>query len=502
MEASKKVINNTVILYIQLVLSMGIGLFTTRIILDSLGEVNFGIFALISGVIGMLGILNSNMSNASMRFIAHSLGKGSLDISLRTFNTTLLLHFGLAVIVVFFMEIGGYVFFERILNIPNEKINEAWILFHLMVITTFISIISVPYDAVMNAHEDLFVMSVVDFAAVILRFIGALYLSYSLDNVLIKYGVILLIIELLVRVSKQLFSIYKYHECKIRLKTFFDKKIFNEIISFTSWNIFGSLGAMVTTSLNGVFINYFFGVSLNAAEGISSNVSSKVNMVSVSLTRAINPQIMKSEGSGDRQRMLRISELSTKYSIFLFALIGVPVFLNVDYLINLWLNEVPPFTIIFTKLVIIILFIEKLSFEITTAIKATGKIKFFQISETTIRIVSALSVFILLKFHPNPKAIYFVGILFSFFILSNRLLFGKFILDLNILRFLKNTAFKVIPVLILTAIPSFLLFLTALSQFYLFIYSTALFLILFCTTFFLFNMESGEKFLIMKLFRK
>ncbi|UJP64477.1 lipopolysaccharide biosynthesis protein [Mongoliitalea daihaiensis] len=502
MLASKKVINNTAILYVQLILSMAFGLFTTRIILDALGEVNFGIFALISGVIGMLGILNSNMSSASMRFIAHALGKNNLEISLKTFNTTLLLHFGLAFLVVIFMEIGGYVFFEQILKIPNDKINEAWILFHLMVLTTFISIISVPYDAVMNAHEDLLAMSVVDLAAVILRFAGAIYLSYSTDNVLVKYGIILLIIELSVRFTKQLFSVFKYHECKIRLKTFFDKKIFNDIIAYTSWNIFGSLGAMATTRLNGVFINYFFGVSLNASEGLSSNISSKINMVSVSLTRAINPQIMKSEGSGDRLRMLRISELSTKYSIFLFALIGIPFFLNVDFLVNLWLKDVPPFTIIFTKLLIVILFIEKLSFEITTAIKATGKIKSFQISETTIRIISAFSVYIALNFYSNPVAIYLVGILFSLFILMNRLLFGKLILNLNILSFLSNTTFKVIPLIMLTVIPSILLFSTTLTPFYLFILSSTLFVFLFSTSFYLFSMKESEKKIVLNLFKK
>lgn len=481
---------------------MGIGLFTTRIILDALGEVNYGIFSLIAGVIAMLGILNSNMSSASMRFIAHALGKNSLNTSLKTFNTTLVLHLGLALLVVIFMEIGGYIFFERILNIPNDKVDEAWMLFHLMVVTTFFSIISVPYDAVMNAHEDLFAMSLVDLAAVLLRFIGAIYLSYSVDNLLIKYGLILFIIELIVRIAKQIFSLYHYKECKIRLKNFFDLKVFKEIISYTSWNIFGSLGAMITTRLNSVFINYFFGVSLNAAEGLSSNVSSKVNMVSVSLTRAINPQIMKSEGSGERLRMLRISELSTKYSIFLFALFGIPVLLNIDYLIKLWLNEVPSFTIIFTKLLIVILFIEKLSFEITTAIKATGKIRTFQISETTIRIISAFSVFVVLKLYPDPRAIYMVGILFSFFIFTNRLLFGKLILNLKIFDFLGNTTLKVIPIVILTAIPPLLLFTTTLSPSYLFLTSSLLFVILFSTTFYFFSMNANEKKIIHNFFRK
>ena len=493
MEAGKRVIKNTIILYSQLILSMAVGLFTTRILLATFGEVNYGIYVLIGGVIGLLSILNSNMSGSSMRFIAHAMGKEDLYISLKTFNTTMVIHLVLAFIVVILMELGGYLFFDYILKIPPDKINDAWLLFHLMVASAFLSIISVPYDAIMNAHEDLFFLSLIDLVAVVMRFGGAVLVSFNADNALVLYGVILLSIEFIVRITKQIYSVKKYKECNIKLRKFFDKKIFNEIIYFTSWNFFGSLGAMATTRFNSLFINHFFGVKLNAAEGLSSNVSSSVNMVSVSMTRAINPQIMKSEGGGDREKMLRISQLSTKYSMFLFTLFGIPVFINIEYLMNLWLPTIPDYTVIFTRFLLVILFIEKFSFEITTAIKATGNIKRFQIIETSIRLLSAVGVFIVLSIYKSPLMIYYVGIIFSFIIYINRLFFGHLVLGLNVYMFLKKTLFNFCPILVIALIPIYLLnFLNLQPVTYLF-FSSSFFVIFFSVCFFSVGMSAEER---------
>lgn len=448
MKAANRVIFNSSILYTRLIIGMIIGLFTTRIVLDALGETNFGVYMLVAGVIGMLDVLNSNMSNTSMRYMSYSLGSNDKETIFKTFNSTLFLHFAIGIIVVFIMEILGIIMFEYLLNVPEEKIFDAKIIFHFMVLTTFITVISVPYDAVMNAHENILALSVVDIIGSILRLGGAIYLMYSNANLLILYGFLMLVIQIILRVIKQWYSKIKYSECKIRFRQYIDKKLIKSILSFTVWNLFGSLAALSVTQVKGIVLNMFFGVSINAADGISKTASSKVNMVSVSMTRAINPQLVKSEGGGDRQKMIRLTEVSTKFSIFLFSLLAVPVFFEMPYLLNLWLKNVPEYSIIFCRLILLAMFLEKFTFEITTALRAVGKIRNFQVIESVVWILNIPIYYIVLKMGYPPYSVFIVSIVLSLFGACVRLYFGKLIAKINLVQFFKNGIFPVlIPVL-------------------------------------------------------
>lgn len=439
MTAVNKVIFNTGVLYAQLVIGMIIGLFTTRIILNVLGETNYGIYMLVAGVVGMLGILNSNMSSTSMRYMSHSLGSGDREMMLKTFNTTLFLHFVIGAIVIIIMEIGGLLMFEYLLNVPEEKLFAAKVVFQFMVVTTFITVISVPYDAVMNSHENLLALSLVEVFGNFLRLGIAISLTYSNANLLIVYGFLMMVLQILLRIIKQWYSKVKYDECKIRFHKYVDRKLMKSILSFTSWNMFGSIGALSVTELRGILLNMFFGVTLNAAEGLSKTASSQVNMISVSMTRAINPQIMKSEGGGDRKRMLRITEISTKFSVFLFTLFAIPILAETNYLFSLWLKEVPKYAVIFCQLSLVAILIEKFTFQITDAIRAIGNIRNFVLAEASFRLVNIPLAYLAFKFGSSPNAIYIVGIIVSCIIFGSRLYFGKRIAGINIWSYLNNS---------------------------------------------------------------
>jgi O-antigen/teichoic acid export membrane protein len=234
MQSANRIILNTGILYAQLLIGMVLGLFTTRIVLGALGETNYGIYMVVAGVVGMLGILNSNMSNTSMRYIAHSLGSGEKENIRKTFNTTIYLHFILGAIVVFLMEIGGWIMFEYLLNIPAEKVIDAKVVFQFMVVTTFVSVISVPYDAVINAHENMLVLALVEILGHIFKLAAALYLTISHSNLLILYGFFMLLIQILLVLIKFWYSKVKYVECKVRLKEYVDRSLAKKILSFWS----------------------------------------------------------------------------------------------------------------------------------------------------------------------------------------------------------------------------------------------------------------------------
>lgn len=458
---ANRAILNTMILYIKLVLGMIIGLFTTRLVLGALGEIDYGIYVLVAGVVGMLAFLQGVMAGTSMRFIAHSLGSKDSVLITRTFNTTLSLHILLGIILMFILEIGGAILFERYLNIPNDRIFDAKIVFHFMVLTTFISVISVPYDAILNAYENIFLLSVVDLVGSILNLSVAVFISYYKSDQLIIYGVLVFSIQFFLRIVKQFYCRKNYPETKINFKKDFDRVILKQISSLSGWTLLGAVSSMASGQLQSIFLNMFFGVRINAANGIANTSAGMVNNFSNSITTAIRPQLIKNEGSGDRKKMLRLTEVSIKFSIFLFALIGLPVFLELPYLLRIWLTTVPEYSIIFGRLILIATFLGLFSFEISTAIMAVGKIRSVTLVESGIIILSVIIGYIAFSKGFPPYSFYVIVIIRALFVFTSRCYFGKVVAGLNITKFFKNGLLPVLIPLLLTLlfaiIPQFFL---------------------------------------------
>lgn len=429
-KSTHKVFHNTLILYSQLFIGMIIGILTMRIVLNALGDVDYGIYMLVAGVVGLLNILNSSMTNTSMRFLAHSLGARNEETSLKAFNSTLYLHYIIGIIVVIVMEAGGWILFKYLLNIPIDKLFDAKIVYQFMVITTFVSIISVPYDAVMNSHENMLALSIADILYSLFKLGAAIFLLHTLSNKLILYGFLIMCIQIIQRIIKQIYSKRKYPECKKYINKYKDKELTKKILSYTWWNLFGSIASISVTEVRGIILNIFFGVKLNSADGVSKTASGTVNQLSVNLTRAINPQIMKSEGGGDRTKMLKISYSATKFSTFLFALVGIPIIIEAPMLFNIWLVNVPEYSVAFFQYSLILILLEKFTFQIVTAIQAVGEIKIFQIVESTLFVLTIPVIYLTLRLDENPVSIYKSLIPIYFAIGAFRLYFGKKIVGL------------------------------------------------------------------------
>lgn len=457
MNAANRIILNTVVTYASLIIKMVIGFFSVRLILLALGESDYGVYTIVAGVAGMLEILNGNMANTSMRYIAHSLGSNNLEQIKKTFSTTMAIHYMVGFITILIMEIGGWLMFKYMLNIPDESYTDAIIIYQFMIVSMFISIIAVPYDAVMNAHEHIWILSIFDIVSAVLNLAMALYLFYGSGNKLILYGFLMMLIQVTLRIMKYMYSRYRYIECQKRSRTYIDKQLAKEILSFTGWNFFGSLASLGTTQFRSIIINMFFGVRLNAAEGVSRQASSYVNMFAASMTRAINPQIMKSEGGGDHQRMVYVTEIGAKYSTLLFALLGIPIALEAEYLLQLWLKDVPQYAVIFCQLIMIQMFIEKFTFQITHAIRAVGNIRNFQIFESLACFVYLPIAYLLFKHGSSPAIIYVLGIFNSILVGGVRLYYGNRIAGISVRHYLKTSVLSVVgPIAIAVALYSVL----------------------------------------------
>ena len=352
MNNSNRIILNTGVTYIALLLKMVVGLFTVKFVLRALGEVDYGVYIIVGGIVAILEILNANMSNTSMRYLAYSLGNKDKDDIYITFNSTVFIHYLIGVLSIVVLEVGGYFMFEYVVNIPPERLGDAKIIYQFMIVTTFISVISVPYDAVTNAHEKIWMLSVFDIISVVLTLSLALFLLVYEGDRLIMYGLCLMLIQLIMRVVKVRYAKSHFEECKIVKKEYIVKQRMKEILSFTGWNLLGSVSALGAGQFRNLIVNHFFGVRLNAAQGISDTVSNPINQIAASMTRAINPQIMKSEGGQNRERMKYIVAIGAKYSSFLFALFGIPILIEIPYLLEIWLDEVPEYACVFSRITI------------------------------------------------------------------------------------------------------------------------------------------------------
>lgn len=455
MNNNNKIIYNTFIVYGQLIISMIIGLLSVRIVLKALGEESYGIYMLVMGVIAMLNVITTSLSNTSMRFISHSLGKCDLALSQKTFNTSIVIHILFAILLIVILEIGGYFMFEYILNIPDNKIYEAKVVYQLMVITAFISLISVPYDSIINAHENLLILSIVTILGQVLQVLLALYILYFCNkNQLIIYGIGLTINQLIQRFIKQLYSSKYYVECKFNIKKGVDFSILKSMINYVGWDFLSTAISILVTNLKNIYVNMFFGVKLNAGQGIATNVNGYVNNISRGITCAITPQMNKSEGAGNRKRLIDLTFTGVKYTSFMFALFAIPLVFENNYILTLWLGTVPSYAIIFCQLILVNQLVDKTTWQICNALRSVGNIKMMTIFECASSLLYVFIMYYILKIGKSPEWIYIMELLFIIINGSIRLILAKRLLGINTSKYVKAT---ILPVFIPMVIPIFLI---------------------------------------------
>ena len=442
MQTAHRVVKNSGFLYARMLISIVLSLYSTRIILEALGIVDFGIFSLVAGAISMLGFLNASMTISTQRFMSFAEGKGDLERLKSIFNVSSILHFGIAFTVSIVLIILGFFYFRGILNIPPNRINAAKAIYYLMIFSTFFTIITVPFDAVLNARENMFYFAINGIIESILKLLAALIIINVQDNDrLIIYGLLIMIISLLVMLSKRFYCNKHYLETKINLKKYYDKALFKEMSSFAGWNFLTSAVAMITNYSMGIILNIFFGALINAAQGVANQIFSQLTMFSSNLMKALSPVIAKSEGSGDRNRMLRVSSIGAKTSFFLSMLFMSPFIAEAPYVLKLWLNKIPDYSIIFCRLLLIQALIETILLSLSQSINAQGDIK----SATIVRSIHAalylpiIYIFFYLGF--DPSSMYYIMIVKSVFSIVILLYFNQLNCGLNIYDYLKDVIF-------------------------------------------------------------
>lgn len=407
---ANRVIKNTGFLYAKMGITMFISLYTTRLILNSLGASDFGIFNIVGGAISMLGFLNAAMASATQRFISYSEGEGNKEKQKTIFNVSFVLHFVISIIVGLALLIAGYFFFNGILNIPEDRIFAAQVVYGSLIVSTMFTVMTVPYDAAMNAHENMKYYAIVGVLESLLKLSVAFACVYTNYDKLIVYGALMACIPLITLSIMRIYCHKHYEECIIAPKKYMNKELVKEFGSFAGWNLFSSMSGIITQYGLGIIINHFFGVLLNAAQGIANQVSGILMTFSQNALKVLNPIIVKSEGSNNHQKLVYTTLLGCRISFTIFGLFTFPFLFYMPYILQLWLKDVPEWAVLFCRLQLIRILLEQLTLSLSSAIAAHGIIRNLTLSRSILNIFPLAILPILFYFNFPPYWLYIVWI--------------------------------------------------------------------------------------------
>jgi O-antigen/teichoic acid export membrane protein len=499
MSVSNRIVFNTVITYGKAVLTIFISLFATRLVLNALGVRDFGLNNVVGGVVAMLSFLDAAMATSTQRFISISLGNGDVCMLKRVFANSVFLHFGIAFLLVFLLETFGLYFLNNNLKIDPERLYAANILFHFVVISTFVTIISVPYDAVINAHENMLFLAVIGIIESLLKLLIAFSLLAVIYDKLIIYGFLTMLLTIVVRIVKQLYVRKKYHESRVDFKEEFNLQILKELTTFTGWNLFGVLSYMGRNQGISIVLNLFFSTVVNAAYAIANQINGQLSFFSATITQVLQPQIMKSEGGGDRERLLKLSVFSSKFSFFLFAFFALPIYVELPLVLKIWLGNIPENTVIFCRLIILMTLVIQLRSGITIATHAIGKIKSYQLINSPVQLFTLPIGYLFFMYGFPPYSIILVALLTESIVLLISIRFFYNMTNYSSILFYKNVVFRCLSVLVITY--SFLKFVSIYGNSYFFKLSTILISsLIFCFLVFFIGLDRNEKESVKEMF--
>jgi Na+-driven multidrug efflux pump len=397
-------------------------LFATRILFDQLGASDYGLYNVIGGIVVAFNFVNSAMAIATQRYISFNLGRGDNESLSRIFANSMIIHFIMAILLVLLIETLGFYLITNKLQIDPERIDPAKYLLHFVVASTFITIISVPYDAVINAHENMLFLALIGILESALHLGSAIAIIYLSGDKLYYYGLFMMVSVIIVRVIKQIYSRKRYKECNADLRSHYDLPSLKNLASFGGWQLFGTLCAVARNQGVGVVLNLFYGTFINASYGIANQINSLLMFFSQTMMSAIRPQIVKSEGSNDRNRMIKIALIANKFAFYLFTFFALPLFLKMPFILKLWLGEVPDYSVEFCRAVILLTMMNQINMGLMTAVQAIGRIKVYQIVAGGIQLLTLPIGLVFLKLGYAPYSI----IILSFFLESISTVFRMF----------------------------------------------------------------------------
>lgn len=444
---NKRIAKNTLLLYVRMLFTMAVSLFTSRVILNTLGVEDYGINNVVGGIVTMFSVLSGSLSSSISRFITFELGKGNIERLKTIFSTGVNIQLGMSVLIIIIAEAVGIWFLNTKMNIPTDRMVAANWVFQCAILTFVLNLLSVPYNAAIIAHEKMSAFAYISVVEVSLKLIIVYMLMISPFDRLETYAVLLLLVGAVIRFIYGYYCKRHFEECTYHFV--FDKPVLKEMTGFAGWNFLGNGAYMLNTQGVNILMNLYFGVAVNAARGIATQVDAALKQFVNNFTTAVNPQITKSYAQGDLDYMHKLVCRSAKFSAFLMMFFAVPIILETNTILTIWLKTVPDYAVIFLQWIIISSFMDTvLANSLVTSMFATGKIKRYQIIVTTVGCLVFPLSWIAFKLGFEPQVGYILYFIIYTILLFVRLYLLKDMVKLPVMMYIREVLYKLAPIIV------------------------------------------------------
>lgn len=457
MDSSKRVVLNTSVQHLKTAINLVLSLISTRIILSALGVEDFGLFNLTAGVVALLSFIVNALVVTTQRYLSYYSGKNNITKLRSVFSNSLIIHISLGVVLSVIIGCVGVFLFNGFLNINPNRLNAAIIVYMLTVFMLLITFITAPFRALLISHENIVYISIIDILDGALKLIIAFIVVSSSNDKLIEYTFLLVGIQLINFIAFCAYDFRNYSECIVPRLNMFDISFVKEISKFAGWTIY-SVGCIAGRNQGlSIVLNKFGDVVMNAAYGVATQVNGALSFLSQSIQNAMNPQIMKAEGAGNRKKMIRLSEMESKFCFLLMAMVLIPCVVEMPAILKLWLHDVPEHSVMFCRIILIASMADQLTVGLGAANQAIGDIRQYSIYVNTFKLLTI--VLVVLGFLSNI----YIGLVMSFYIIIEflcsmiRLIYLRKTANISILGFCKRVFMREIIPICISIISSWLI---------------------------------------------
>ena len=446
----KTIAKNTLMLYVRMIFLLFVGFYTSRVVLDSLGENDYGIYGVVGGVVAMFSIISGALNSAVSRFITFEMGKGEKADLNKVYSTSVLIQVTLAFVVVMICEPVGVWFIRNEMTISPDRIPAALWVLQFSLVSFVVNLMSVPQMASITAHEKMSAYAYIGILDGILRLAVALLIVHSPTDRLVWYSALMAVAVMIVRAAYGVYCRYHFPQCRFRL--IFEKGLVKEMFSFAGWNFIGVTSGVLRDQGGNILVNIFFTTAINAARGVAVQLNGAVQGFVSNFMTAVNPQITKSYASGDRDYMLSLVKKSSRMAFFLLFILALPMLFNTEFLLEIWLKDVPEHSVAFVRLFLIFALSESLSSPLITAQLATGNIRNYQIIVGGLQLLNLPVSYVFLKYGAPAQSTVAVSIVISQICLVARLMLLRKMVGLSPKEFFVQVYIKVCAVSVVSLV--------------------------------------------------
>lgn len=501
-ENTKRVARNTALLYLRTIVMMLISLFTSRIVLEALGVDNYGINNVVGGVVGMFSIISGSLSGSISRFLTYALGEENKEKLRKVFSMSINIQIFIGIIILILAESCGIWFINQKLNIPSDRLIAAHWVFQCSLISFFIALINIPYNACLIAHERMNVFAYMTILDVSLKLLTAYAIFISPFDKLITFAVLNVFVGIIMRIIYGIYCVRNFEECHYE-RTTFDKKLAKEMTGFAWWGFLGNTAWIFNTQGVNILINMFFGVIYNAARGVAAQIEGAVMGFVGNFMTALNPQITKSYAAGDKEYLFSLICRGTKFAYFLTLLFAIPLWFEAQTVLSIWLVEVPEDSAVFLKLSLICAILTTSAQPLLTAILATGNIRKYEIVTTLTGCLVFPITYIAYKFGCNIFATYYIYMVVYTFLIWVKILFAKKLIEFKPIYFFNKVVVPSFLTTLIAFICPVIIYLIMPDDIFRLIIITLLSIVWVSISIYFFGLTNGEqKFIKEKLLSK